>query len=362
MKKALTFSLLLVATFGILQAQTTKRALFEKFTSVACGSCANGSLVLEDVLTGHPNAIAVAHHVSVFDSMTTDDALEIFHYYASGTPMGVVNRYGNARTSSYWESGTAQQEGVTASASVSVDSLSFDPATRVLTVGVKALFLEALTGEFRFNVILTENDVTKNDVGYHQRNYNNVTPGHPLEGLGHPIVGFVHQHVQREMLGGSWGEMGSLPATSVQAGEEYNFLFTTTLDEDWNEYKMHAIGVLQEYGPTNVMDREILNAEEVPLTLVLNRDAEVTPLASTFEVYPNPIADVTNLAYTLEQNADVQMAIVDVMGRQIEEVYAGFQTAGSHSVVWDARGVGQGVYLVVLTAGEQRLVKRVFVD
>lgn len=358
MKRGILFLLLLLFTMSVANAQAMKRAVFEKFTSVACGSCANGTLVLADVLAAHPDAIAVAHHVSVFDSMTTDDALEIFQYYAGGTPMGVVNRYGQATTLNNWETRTAQQEATPASATVSIDSLSFDPSTRLLTVGVTALFTEALTGEFRFNVILTENEVTKNDVGYHQRNYNNVTPGHPLEGLGHPIVGFVHQHVQRVMLGGAWGLAGSLPATSVQAGETFSHLFTVTLDEDWNEYNMHAVGILQEYGATQLMDREILNAEEVPLTLVLDRE-ETTPLASQFKAYPNPVQDLTTLNYTLEKNAEVHLLVTDLMGRTVSDLYRGFQAAGSHSVIWDARAVPHGTYLIHLNADAQRMTARV---
>ena len=358
MKKGIVFPLLLLLMLGLVHAQATKRALFEKFTSVACGSCANGSLVLEGVLNNHPDAIAVAHHVSVFDSMTTDDALEIFNYYAGGTPMGTVNRYGNARTSSYWEQSTAQQEAMSAVATVSVDSLSFDPVTRLLTVGVKAVFTDTVSGEFRFNVILTENDVTKNDVGYHQRNYNNGTAGHPLEGLGHPIVGFLHQHVNRAMLGGAWGLQGSIQDTVATPGAEYSYLFTTSLDEDWDEYKMHAVGVLHEYGNANVMDREILNAEEVPLTLVLNRD-ETAPLSSEFIAYPNPTREHTKLAYTITRHSDVKIEVWDMMGNQVQELYSGFQAAGSHSVVWEVKGQQAGIYFVTLTAEEQRLTRKV---
>ncbi|MFT5779579.1 MAG: hypothetical protein ACI837_002538 [Crocinitomicaceae bacterium] len=70
--------------------------------------------------------------------------------------------------------------------------------------------------------MIVEKEVTVTGTGYDQTNFDNMTPGHPYEGAGSPIVGFVHKNVLRKYLGGPWWTAGQIPA-SVSFGTEASY-------------------------------------------------------------------------------------------------------------------------------------------
>jgi len=61
---------------------------------------------------------------------------------------------------------------------------SYDQATNKITASITAKFDQAVSDEVRFNVYITEDDVTGSGQGWDQRNYYNATSGHPYYGLG----------------------------------------------------------------------------------------------------------------------------------------------------------------------------------
>lgn len=74
--------------------------------------------------------------------------------------------------------------------------------------------------------------------------------------------------------------------------------------------------------------------------------------------HPNPASGPRTIRFRLEQPGPVDLRVFDVAGRSVATLREGLLPAGSHEVVWAARDVAAGVYLVVLTAGgEQRRQK-----
>ena len=52
---------------------------------------------------------------------------------------------------------------------------------------------------------------------------------------------------------------------------------------------------------------------------------------------------------TLAEAGPVQLCVFDLQGRLVADLFAGTQSAGSHTVTWDAGDLGSGVYFVRLT-------------
>ena len=68
--------------------------------------------------------------------------------------------------------------------------------------------------------------------------------------------------------------------------------------------------------------------------------------------YPNPFNPTTTIAYRLSKGAHVEIAVYDLLGRLVDNLFSGQAEAGEHSVVWNARSRPSGVYVYQLTAGD----------
>jgi len=77
-------------------------------------------------------------------------------------------------------------------------------------------------------------------------------------------------------------------------------------------------------------------------------------VASTFALhqnYPNPFNPSTTITYDLPVRSNVRIAVYDVLGRQVAELFNGARGAGRFSQVWNASGVASGMYFVTMRAG-----------
>ncbi len=76
--------------------------------------------------------------------------------------------------------------------------------------------------------------------------------------------------------------------------------------------------------------------------------------------YPNPFNSSTTINYALPQSQRVVIQTYDVSGRLIDTLYDNFQSTGNHSIVWDSRDFGSGIYFVqVQTETETKIAKLV---
>lgn len=66
--------------------------------------------------------------------------------------------------------------------------------------------------------------------------------------------------------------------------------------------------------------------------------------------YPNPFNPVTQIRYTLASSADIRLKVFDMLGREIETLAAGKQSAGSYNVSFDASRLASGIYFYQLQA------------
>jgi len=83
---------------------------------------------------------------------------------------------------------------------------------------------------------------------------------------------------------------------------------------------------------------------------ILSTDMDVIPLQYVLhQNYPNPFNPVTTIRFDLPEDADVQLLVYDVLGREVAELVSGRVLSGFHEVIWDASDVSSGVYLCQLT-------------
>lgn len=67
--------------------------------------------------------------------------------------------------------------------------------------------------------------------------------------------------------------------------------------------------------------------------------------------FPNPFNPATTINYELKTKSEVQLHIYDITGRKIKTLVNQWQTAGVHSITFDAPDLASGIYIYKLKAG-----------
>jgi len=81
-----------------------------------------------------------------------------------------------------------------------------------------------------------------------------------------------------------------------------------------------------------------------------------------FANYPNPFNPSTVISYSLPDAAEVRLAVVDVLGREVSIPVNGLQQAGLHRVTFDGRGLSSGMYFCRLKAGGTVLIRKMILN
>jgi hypothetical protein len=91
--------------------------------------------------------------------------------------------------------------------------------------------------------------------------------------------------------------------------------------------------------------------------LGVNEGLSVPDVYALHQNYPNPFNPITTLRYDLPEQANVNIIIYDLLGREVRTLVNTTQDAGFKSVIWNAtndygKPVSAGVYLYQIRAGE----------
>ena len=70
------------------------------------------------------------------------------------------------------------------------------------------------------------------------------------------------------------------------------------------------------------------------------------------KLYPNPFNPSTEVSFSLPMDNHVRLAAYDVRGNEVDVIFEGAQSVGSHSYTWNASKLPSGVYYIRLQAGD----------
>jgi len=312
------------------------------------------------ILSTTPNAIGVAIHNS--DGMDFTAGNTVNSAFISGFPSGLVDRYKFESSSSVeldrgqWQTKADERLQYIVPASVTLTN-SYNPTTKALSVEVTATFYADAVGDIRLNCYIVEDSVTGTGADYNQVNYYDAEAGHPMYGLGDPIMNYKHRHVLRDLLGGAWGTYGSIPS-SVTGGSTYTKTYTKTFPTTWNYSRVKLVAVIQKYN-SNDEKREIINASEHSLNIVT--DVEKVSSIINYSIYPNPTNNFINLNFNLNNSKNISVSIVNSLGQEVynntDNYYSGF-----NYLEIDCKNWSKGIYLIQINDGNIINTEKVIIN
>lgn len=345
-----------------------RNVLAELCTGTWCPACPGGATILRQLLATDPSIIGIAIHKS--DSMENADAKFVASTFTHVYPYIMIDR---AAKDTYVQGLSVSQAEAVAHknapvpVAVSITNKTYNAATRQFSVTVRADFTTAVAGDFRIGAILTEDSVSGPSTpggnnGWNQANSDDYDPSSEWYQKGNPILGYKHLHVVEAMLGGTWGEAGVIPDTTV-AGQSYTKTFTYTLPAEqtgpvyrWNANNMHVVAYVAEYDADKAK-RPVLNAAAADLADPLGIGNTAAVVERTF-VYPNPAMTHVTLGIQLKEATQVGITVSDVAGRTVYTKGSNRLAAGEHRLDIPTAGLATGIYQIRIQTGKGSAAER----
>lgn len=208
-----------------------RKVLLEDYTGHRCTNCPDAHEIIQQLLAFYGDRIIpIATHVGFFANPAPPDypsnfktavGEELNTYYqieSSGLPNGLINRldFNGSPIVGHGEWGATVEP-------LLADSLAdiyltinntYTEASSEVSIVVETEFIEDFSTNLNLVVYVIEDSIIAPQL------YHNVR-----------VVDYVHMHVLRKGVNGTWGDQITASAT---AGEKLQSNYTTTLDASWN--------------------------------------------------------------------------------------------------------------------------------
>lgn len=346
-------------TVEVIVPAEDKAMFVEEGTGTWCGWCPRGTVWMDRMhkeYTDYFVGVAV-HNNDPMAVVEYDNGVGDFPGF-TGYPGVIVDRL-RVEDPSNLENDLFKQVILPPVAKLTND-VDYNAVTRQLNIKVNALMKESVSGDYRLNVIVREDNVTGSGSGWAQANYyaNNASgPMGGYEALPNPVpaASMVYDFVARAILGGFDGKQGSLPAT-MTAGQTYSDDFTYTIPAGYDETEIVVVSYI------SLPNGEISTAKETPYTEFAVTGVESVQDHPAFEgIAPNPFSDVTFVNLDLQTAEAVSVRLMNSTGQVISE--RDYGTLSGHQLL-PVRGenLANGMYFVKVQIGDQFLTRSVVIN
>jgi len=83
--------------------------------------------------------------------------------------------------------------------------------------------------------------------------------------------------------------------------------------------------------------------------------------ADDISIYPNPVTKTANIEFNLYKNSDVNIAVFDILGKNISNLYKGEMMGGRNNIQLNVSELNEGIYFVKLQMNNQVITKKIMV-
>lgn len=143
-----------------------------------------------------------------------------------------------------------------------------------------------------------------------------------------------------EVIGAESDEILELFILGVDGREIDGYQFGTVLD---------VLSGSEEAVPVTYQ-RDALWLADLELKAVSEEQPEVAEIEVSN--FPNPFNSVTTIAYSISEAVDVEVQVMDILGRIVATLVSGERESGAHRVDFDASALASGLYFYRVRAGQ----------
>jgi hypothetical protein len=329
----------------------------EEATGTWCGWCPRGTVFMKYMHETYPDQfVGIAVHNG--DPMTItdyDDWVGGFPGF-QGYPSVIINR-DYIIDPSELEFDFIDKVSEAPEVKVSLDA-TLNLSNNELMVTANGEFLQSLSGDYRFVVILVEDSVHGTTSQWKQTNYYAANANGPMGGFESlpssvPAADMYYDFVGRGLISDVEGTSGSLPS-SISSGSTYSYNFTYDVPTTYNVNLMHVVGMVVKYSTG-----EVLNAGTGGLKFTTG--IENTPANASMFMYPNPTSQATYIDLKLAQPASVMVETFNSIGQRVAFADYG-HVSGSQLLSLNTSNLPSGMYQLKVTAGDQVITQKLIVS
>ena len=95
---------------------------------------------------------------------------------------------------------------------------------------------------------------------------------------------------------------------------------------------------------------------------VVGINESVSNGVSLFQNIPNPTKGITTISYEIPVTSNIEIVIVDILGKQVASIKQNQQAAGKHKVEFNLNTLPSGVYYYTLTTNDAKITKKLIVE
>ncbi len=321
---------------NLIVTQSPRVVVFEFCTGTWCQWCPCGDHEADLLDQYYPQSVILAYHgpasgsdpFSFFNGNSIINSLGL-----TGYPSGIMDRHGIIGWGSFLTDGEYRYStSPAADVKLIVTNQSYNTGTRLLSVNLDATAQNTLSGQYKINYVITEDNIV-----------------YPQTGNGSCLgnSNYVHKWIVRNMVNGATGE--NVNTGTWNANQTYSKSFSTTLDASWIPANCKIqIFVYKVLASLNTS--EIAQGLKTPITLVgvNNQNTGIPNEYILDQNYPNPFNPTTNIKFGIPKGGNVSLKVYDITGRVVDVYYDGYMKAGYYNAEIDGTKMASGVYFYTL--------------
>ena len=112
-------------------------------------------------------------------------------------------------------------------------------------------------------------------------------------------------------------------------------------------YGYDNYGLMMDVASGTVPDFYLFD-EPLPMPMLAQAEGSARPVPFKLSVYPNPFNSRTVVDFFVEEEQPISLKVYNVRGQIVKDLLNGCLPAGGHSVVFDAKELASGIYVICL--------------